>query len=105
MNRLAKILLLAVFIPSSSIGGGPITHVYQAKGIYCACVTVPNLPGVTESLKLTADVTYCSISGMLSPNDVGLGERIIRSTKLPARMVAEITSQKLCNHLFLLVPL
>ena len=98
-----RFLLLALL--PFSLSAEPITNVYKSENVYCACVTVPNLPGGTESLELAADVTYCSISGMMSPNDVGLGETVIRSKALPARIVAGITSQKLCGHLFLLVPL
>ncbi len=101
MNRL--ILLIILYTPASF--AETITNAYRSADTYCACVTVTDIPGATESLKLATDITYCSISGMVSPNDVGLGQRIVRSVAMPAKLVAGITSQKLCERLFTLIPL
>ncbi len=99
MNR----LILVALILTPQANAETLMNAYKANEVYCMCLTVTDLPA--DSLKLATDVTYCSISGMVSPNDVGLGQRIVRSVAMPAKLVADITSQKLCERLFTLTPL
>jgi hypothetical protein len=107
-KALSAFLLLAGigFIPSNSLGEttDPITHVFHKGDIFCACVTLPNIPAVTKSLELRTDLTYCSITGILRATDFGDSERIQRVASLPARVAASFTSKKLCSHLVSLVP-